>query len=217
MTRLRSRIRSLHRQIVLRRGLRMLRRNPRGSARIWRDLVYGWGNEAYSGRPAYLEALAAAALRNSGPILECGSGITTLVLATIARHTGSPIYSLEHDPRWFHTIQCALHDLRLAADVRLTPLRTYSEFDWYDIDPSDLPLLSLVICDGPPDSTRGGRFGLLPVLRDRLRPGSRVLLDDAGRASERDVLVRWRREMGLEYEIIGAEDPYAVIELAEGS
>ena len=38
----------------------------------------------------------------------------------------------------------------------------------------------------PPGSTRGGRYGLLTVLGERLAPGCTILLDDAGRPDERE-------------------------------
>ena len=70
-------------------------------------------------------------------------------------------------------------------------------------DANFLRRISLVICDGPPSSTRGGRFGLVPVLRENLAPGFRILLDDARRPGEREVLRRWASEFDLEYDVRG--------------
>jgi len=95
----------------------------------------------------------------------------------------------------------------------LTTLRDYGDFDWYDVDPLELPTFSLVICDGPQGSTRGGRLGLLPVLRERLAPGCSILLDDAARPSEREVLRRWKLQAPLRYDLRGEEKPFAAIEL----
>ena len=39
---------------------------------------------------------------------------------------------------------------------------------------------ALVVCDGPPSGTLGGRYGLVPVMREHLQPGCVILLDDAG-------------------------------------
>jgi hypothetical protein len=71
---------------------------------------------------------------------------------------------------------------------------------------------SLVICDGPPGSTKGGRYGLLPVMGDRLPPGSTILLDDAGRADEAKLIKRWESEAGFQTELINtATSKYAAM------
>ena len=56
----------------------------------------------------------------------------------------------------------------------------------------------LAACDGPPGKTLGGRYGLLPVLGDRLPAGSVILLDDATRSGEAEVLRRWTTEARME-------------------
>lgn len=198
---------------ALSRGVSSLRERPWGSETIWRDLVVGWDSENWSAGPEYLDAVAAAALAEQAPILECGSGLTTLVLATISEHTGSPVLTLEHDERCFDLVRSRLRRFRLEADVRLAPLRSYGEFDWYDVDPAELDAFSLVVCDGPPGSTRGGRLGLLPVLRERLLPGCAILLDDAARPAEQEILRRWSDDVSLRFTVRG-ERPFAVVELA---
>lgn len=85
--------------------------------------------------------------------------------------------------------------------IALAPPRSYGEFDWYDITRIDLPIsIAAVVCDGPPSMTRGGRYGLLPVLRSRLG-GAVILLDDADRPGEADVLDRWQTEFGCGVEM----------------
>src|SRR5437899_7048669 len=97
----------------LRRGIRMLKRDPRGTERVWDDLVDGWDNKRWSAGVEFLDAVAAAALAEEGdPILECGSGLTTLVLATVARRTGSAVWTLEHDARCFQLVQSRLRQFR---------------------------------------------------------------------------------------------------------
>jgi Methyltransferase domain len=208
----RQREREWRRSRLLRRGIRALRNDPRGNDEVWRELVEGWDDKRWGAGPEYLDAVAAAAVAESGPVLECGSGLTTLVLAAVSEQTGSSVWSLEHDARCFDVLQARLRQLRLDANVMLTPLRDYGGFDWYDVDQLRLPTFSLVVCDGPPKRTRGGRFGLVPVLGERLAPGCLILLDDAARAEEREVLRRWALERPLRYELRGVSRPYAEIE-----
>jgi predicted O-methyltransferase YrrM len=197
----------------LRRGLRRLQRDPRGCREVWNELVDGWDNKRWSAGVEYLDAVARASLDEDGPILECGSGLTTLVLATIARRNGAQLWTLEHDARCYELVQARLRRFGLEANVLRSPLRDYGSFDWYDVQPSALPSFSLVVCDGPPKRTRGGRLGLLPVLDDRLGPRCLILLDDASRAEEREVLSRWAEERPLWYELRGVSRPYAAVEL----
>jgi hypothetical protein len=208
---LRASIRKIHRALVLRRAIRKLRGDPRGSDQVWRELVYGWGNAGFSSEPEYLDAIAAGAAATGGAILECGSGLTTLVLATIGGGEGRAVWSLEADPEWCRTVCSALRRLGLRAELQLAPLRDYGDFDWYDVEALEAPAFSLVVCDGPTGRTRGGRFGLLPVLGDRLETGCMILLDDAGRAGEREVLRRWNASADLSFELRGKEKPYAVV------
>ena len=99
--------------------------------------------------------------------------------------------------------------------VLFAPLRNYGDFTWYDPPTDEVPHgIRLVVCDGPPGSTPGGRYGLLPVLGDRLDPGAVVLLDDAERATETHVLERWRAERALEVQHFRpSRSGYAVITL----
>jgi hypothetical protein len=59
----------------------------------------------------------------------------------------------------------------------------------------------LVVCDGPPEETPGGRYGLLPVMGARLGAGTSILLHDAGRESERGAVRRWQEQRDLSVEL----------------
>ncbi len=176
-------------------------------------LVYGWGNEIMSAMPEYLDASVRAMRGTKGPVLECGSGLSTILLGALAERSGARLCSLEHDRGWAARVRRALRRYRLrGVEVFHAPLRDYGAFTWYDAPLDRLPgEFSLVVCDGPPGDTPGGRYGLLPVLRERLRPGCVILLDDLHRPAERDIASRWARELGVIHEVRGAAKPYAVI------
>jgi hypothetical protein len=207
----RERQRDWERTRSLRRGMRRLEEAPSGSEGTWQDLIAGW-NSGWAAAASYLSALADAVLSDPGQlsILECGSGLTTLVLALLARSTGASVLTLEHDPEWYAVIKRELRRFHLDADVALTPLRSYGAFEWYSVAATSLPEVSLVVCDGPPNSARGGRYGLVPVVGTRLASGCTILLDDATRPSERRTLERWASERGIEFELRDAERPFAV-------
>jgi hypothetical protein len=157
-----------------------------------------WGNPAFTAHLSYLSAVLDYADRYEGQILECGSGLTTLLLALSARHA---VWSLEHMEEWQRRVRTRLWWAGTEANVLLAPLTSYGPFQWYEI-PAALPgEFRFVVCDGPPGTIPGGRYGLLPLLGDRLPKGAVILLDDAGRLGEQGVLQRWEKEAGWRYTI----------------
>lgn len=163
------------------------------------NLLVGWGNDGMAADLDYVEEVAKMAARTEGPILECGSGLTTVILGLLAGRRGVPTWSLEHHPEWQARVAATLHQYNIpGVNVCLAPLRDYGEFSWYELPSTGLPEeFRLVICDGPPESTPGGRYGLLPVLGQRLSTGALILLDDANRPSETEALRRWTTEAGV--------------------
>jgi hypothetical protein len=161
------------------------------------QLVRGWGNEAWSADSELLTAALEWLPRTKGAIAECGSGLSTLVLASAAAVAERQLTSFEHDPAWAARL---LQDLpahaQTSVDLCVTPIRSYGDFDWYSLEgvapPQDI---GFVLCDGPPGSTRGGRYGLGPLLRPFLAPGCIILLDDTQRPHEHEIVRRWCTEM----------------------
>jgi hypothetical protein len=190
------------RRLQLRDGLSRLERALRGgrrpSAALLRQLARGWGNESWSASTPVVAAMLDWFTRTTGPALECGSGLTTLTLAAAAMASGRTLLSLEHDYYWAARARGALPgSLRPSVTVAVAPLRSYGTFDWYALEHCTLPAsIGFVLCDAPPGSTRGGRYGLAPVLGRHLAPGCIVLLDDTQRAEERSIVQRWCAELG---------------------
>jgi hypothetical protein len=179
----------------------------------------GWGNVTWSADVPYLADVATRAAAADRPVLECGSGLTTLLLAALAARRGIPVWVLEHDPRWSRRVAGRLRRLRRAGlsavSLRLAPLRPYEGFSWYAPPLEEMPTrFGLVVCDGPPGDTPGGRYGLMPVMGERLA-GAVILLDDADRPGERKVLDRWAREHGAGIETVrGEAGVHAVVHAA---
>lgn len=214
---LRRELRARHRATVLRRELRAFGASPlanAGDARFER-LVYGWGNENWSAHGEYLRHIARRVADQGGAVLECGSGLSTLLLAAVAGRSGAHVWSLEHAPAWAARVRHALahHGLSERVTVCDAPLVSYGDYTWYTPPADDAPVFTTVICDGPPGAVPGGRYGLLPVMRSRLAPDAVVLLDDAGRPEEQEILGRWRAEFGGQYRMLGQRRPLAEYQL----
>lgn len=182
-----------------RRALQRISKLPPGEVpnrELLTALQIGWGNESFAASYDYLEEVINRASTTTGPILECGSGLTSILLGLVAGRRGVKIWSLEHTPEWHARLDMILRRHNIpGVNLCLAPLREYGEFSWYDPPLNALPNnFSLVVCDGPPGNTPGGRYGLLPLLRTHLRTHVLILLDDANRSGEAETLSRWIAE-----------------------
>ena len=179
-----------------------LGQNP--SRQLLADLIDGWDNDGFVADLDYADELARRGTTTTGPILECGSGMTTIILGLLAGRRGVEIWSLENSEEWYRKITGTLasHGIE-GVRISLAPLRDYGGFSWYDHAKLALPgEFSLVVCDGPPGTTQGGRYGLVPLLGNRLSSGSVILLDDAERPGEVESIDRWKTELHLDIRVV---------------
>ena len=167
----------------------------------------------------YLAACVDQVLSSSGPILECGSGLSTLVVGVVAKKRGRIHWVFEHTPEWAEKVRKHLKRFDLdSVNLRSAPLKDYGDYCWYAVPTEPIPDdFSLVVCDGPPGSTKGGRYGLLPVMKCRLNPECTILLDDAEREGELEIAKRWGAELGVPFEVLGFKKPYIRMTLMNGS
>jgi hypothetical protein len=191
---------------IFRSAMRELQSLPPGelpSRELLKKLRLGWDNQGWDAKLDYLEEIAKHAVSTRGPILECGSGLTTLVIGHLAGRREFETWSLEHSVDWHRRVQDAIRRHHVTkASLCYAPLRNYKGFNWYDPPLDKMPArFSLVICDGPPDLAHGGRYGLLPTLRDRLETGAVILFDDAREPGQPEVLRRWAAEFGVNVEL----------------
>jgi predicted O-methyltransferase YrrM len=215
---LKQRLRHLHRVTTFAYAWQRFRRDPASAlspeSPLVPQLIYGWGNEGWSGDEEFLRACVAQALIATDPIVECGSGLSTLLVGAVAARRSVSVLSLEHLPDWQDRVNQVLRQADIAAaHVVHSPLVDYGDFLWYEL-PSVLPeRIGLVICDGPPAETPGGRYGMLPLLRSRLAPGSVLLLDDAERQGEQAIAKRWADALGCKPRLDGLRKPFYVFTL----
>jgi hypothetical protein len=164
------------------------------SDHLLRRTIAAWNNPGWSPDVDYLRAICNAASTTDGPVLECGSGLTTILLGVYAGRRGVHVISLEHSPEWHLRVQQGMTRLGFSGAVVNTPLRDYRDFQWYALPESMPNDFRLVVCDGPPGGTRGGRYGLMPLCYRYFASGCTILLDDAERDEERKILTRWDAE-----------------------
>jgi hypothetical protein len=205
----------MHREMVLQRTLRRIRAHDDYvplSDRAVESLLYGWGNE-WSLEEELITELWHRAWHTRGPVLECGSGLSTLLLGIAAERQDYEVFSLEHDASWHAKVSDAVRQLRLQkVRVIAAPLVLHNGYAWYDAPGDFPPDFSLVLCYGPPAATMGGRYGLLAELRPSLAQDCVILLDDAERDGEQEVQVRWTVEHQVTHQLSGKDKPFAVVE-----
>jgi hypothetical protein len=196
---------------VFRQAMRKLASLPAGeipTRELLTKLRMGWNNQGWDAKLDYFEEILRRAATIDGPILECGSGLSTLVLGHVAGKRNIATWSLEHNQDWYRRVSSTIERHKIpGANLCLSPVREYEEFNWYDPPLDQMPAsFSLIICDGPPDLANGGRYGLLPVLGDRLAPGAVILFDDAREPGQPEVLKRWATEFGVSVEMRETEE-----------
>ena len=160
-------------------------------------------------------------------VVELGSGISTVLLARLQRQCaplgGFRMAAVEHDTRWVRWVTEQLDREGTGSDVAVVhaPLgphpRAERDLSWYDENALTEGLraalrgdpIDLLLVDGPPAYAPGhglARYPAIPVLFDWLAPGASVVLDDAERPGEQEVLRRWERETGLVFNRAGRAD-----------
>lgn len=135
-------------------------------------------------------------------IIECGSGLSTVMLNRMKQAGQIKHYtSLEHDSRYHN--QTAALCKELPDELLLCPLEQTGHGTWYDplvLGPvlAAKPFHSLVIVDGPPYHTGNrARYPAVPILKPYLKSGATVILDDANRVDEGEVIKQWITKWGM--------------------
>jgi len=134
-------------------------------------------------------------------ILECSSGLTTLVLARCCQINGyGHVFSLENGEQYVTKTRAELDDFSLSqqASVLHAPLITSvtgkGEFQWYDRQ--ELAVLTepvdMLVIDGPPGFIQPqSRYPALPLLKSYLAEDVVIFLDDAARDDEQRLVKHW--------------------------
>jgi predicted O-methyltransferase YrrM len=180
--------------------------------------------EKWSAEEDFLLLLAEYCLENPpDSILECSSGLSTLVLARCCQLNGrGQVISLENGEEYARATRKDLAFLGLENQARVlhTPLVHQEvngrEFDWYSL-PALPENIDMLVVDGPPGFLqKHSRYPALPLLRDRLKDGCHIYLDDAAREDEREIVNLWCQEIpGLTHEYLDYRRGCSVFVLEE--
>jgi predicted O-methyltransferase YrrM len=175
----------------------------------------------WAASPDFLTILARHALAaRPGNIVECGSGVSTIVLARCCEVSGTGhVYSLEHLPEYAEQTRSELirHGLAHRADVLDAPLAPHhlgaESWPWYSLSKLPEAPIDMLVVDGPPQTTGPlARYPVGPLLLPRLEAGGVVFLDDAKEDHVKGALARWSLEMpGVSSETVDCEKGCAIV------
>lgn len=154
----------------------------------------------WSAEADFLELLADHVLTDKPRfIVECGSGLSSVVLARCcAINGGGRVYALENGAdylpnTWQYIVRYGLQPYASLVYAPLVPYELDGErYPWYALQDLPADSIDLLVVDGPPGFLRRhARYPALPLLGGRLRAGGTVLLDDAVRTDELELVARW--------------------------
>ena len=181
------------------------------SKRMIRVLRYDWGNESFAASEPLLREISAQALATRGAVLETGSGISTVLLSYVLP-ADRVLLALEHDDAWVERVN--RYSRRGIQPAINSPIVNYGKYDWYQMPLTPPAGIGLLICDGPPGWTRGGRYGAMPQLSRFLFRGATILFDDINRSDEKEVLDQWVDEFSITYSLTSLDERvFAIAEL----
>lgn len=170
------------------------------------ELHETWSNGAWPCAPDMLMAVATLARKTNGPIIEFGSGLSTLVAR--AANPVVPIVAYEHNASWAEKVdslvtQCGLAEIeiKLGCLVGSPPFYQVSESDNH---------FALAICDGPPHKKHADRSKTYPVLSRVLRPGGAFTVDDLQFDGAKENFENWAKSVGAEYQIIDGAKMFGI-------
>lgn len=176
------------------------------SLKVFTALKENSPSPAFAAPARVLKATWDMACSANGPILECGSGISTLVIGIALMQQKSPhsVYTLESDLNWVKRVGQWLQRYSVENVVlNYCPLVPHARGNWYDADPNSLPDFDGVFVDGPPRALNqvaiSERSVLWDVLGARIAQARTWIIDDASTPHEKRVVQQYTGGRELEW------------------
>jgi predicted O-methyltransferase YrrM len=140
--------------------------------------------------------------------VELGSGVSTLIGGyTLLKQGSGRIITVDQSAEFLDYVaqnlrQHRLEDIVQVLHASLTPVEINGQvWDWYDRTRLDeIEDIDFLVIDGPAQFNNPKaqvRYPALPLLYHKLTPGAYILLDDANREDEQQIVTRWLAEFDL--------------------
>ena len=133
-------------------------------------------------------------------VVELGSGVSSVVLGlALNKFCNGQLVSIDHEVFFAQKTQKFININKLSetVDVKFCPLFDYHYQDkmwqWYDLSLIKFKQnIDLLVVDGPPRKLQEkSRFPALTLLMNKLSPDATIILDDANRKNEQEVIKDW--------------------------
>ncbi len=142
--------------------------------------------------------------KNSLKIVECGSGLSTLIFGYLAKEKMvNHIVSLEHNKQFYETTKLDIeaHGLEKYITLIYAPLKQIQinnvQWQWYDLSVANdaIGQIDLLLVDGPPGYLqKHSRYPAIPMLKKFFNQNTTIILDDSIRPDEQEIIERWLLE-----------------------
>ncbi len=157
-------------------------------------------------------------------ILEAGSGVSTLIGSYCLQTLGEgKVISLDHDKTYAdlsskNLFKHELQDIGTVVHAPLTEIALKGK-TWLWYETTELlkviknQSIDLLVIDGPPWNTQNlARYPALPILFDLLSENAIILIDDAARKDEQEILNLWMKEFNcFQLELLDSDSGTAIL------
>lgn len=168
----------------------------RDTPQIYQELIAAWGNcDLWTGSPEMLRSVVDLAREADGPIVEFGSGLTTILMRALSDHK---ITVFDDDAKWGERVNQSLIEAGLMpVDMRIGPV---GPDKFYQADLLKTAGASLVVLDGPSDQE--ARLNGMATMWRVLQPGGRFIFDDVHFPLLGAGFQKGCRDVGAKYRIV---------------
>lgn len=211
-------VRRRYRNYYLNLTMKKILSNPRhflNDRETLAELSYGWGNEVWSASIDCLQDCVKYVEQSKLSILECGSGLSTIVIGLLAKEYGKTVWSLEHIKSWYQQINKTLIKYKIdSVKLIYSPPVEHGDLLWYDAPLKSMPSeFSFVLIDGPAGTTRRCKRNIFPIMKDRFASGCIIIYDDIPKIEDEDDIPGWMSKLNMSSEIRGTVNPYYVFKI----
>ena len=180
------------------------------------DVCAGWGDASLAGGDGFVTTCLAEAARGTGPVLQCGAGLMTLLLGIVAERADTHLWTLEHDVHQANAVRSWLQQYEISkAHVIAAPPDIVEGCASYVVDYARLPAnFALVVCEGS-SAVPGSAQGVLTRVGEHIHPQGVILVHHAKRRRDVEFLAQWSKQAGASMVLKGKLEPFVKIAMRD--